>query len=262
MPTLLKTASSTLLKRKPIQSNDLSDPEKQPIDAGQTFEIESYARERDHLRIAFAKDFFKGFNTWYVYAPHVEIVKDGQAVLPKPKSKVVKLPIAYKSQRDNEENPDGSCNVTSIAMCLEYLGAKRRNGFGQFEDELYKYATSRGLSRHSPHDLAKIVEQYGCRDDFRANSTIEQVQDWLTDGNPAVIHGYFTSFGHIVVVAGFDETGFLVHDPYGEWNPGGYDRNVPGSRNEKGKYVHYSYKLIRALCIPDGSFWVHFISKK
>lgn len=262
MPTLLKTSSNTLLKRKPIQSVDLTDPEKQPIGAGQVFEIQSYVRERDHVRVAFTKDFFKGFNTWYVYAPHVQIVKDGQAVLHKPKAPTVKLSIPYKSQRDNEENPDGSCNVTSLAMCLEYLGIKRRVKLGQFEDELYKYAIEKGLNRHDPHDLAAIVENYSCRDDFRANATIEQVQDWVSEGNPAVIHGYFTSFGHIVVVAGFNETGFLIHDPYGEWNSCGYDRNVPGSKNEKGKYIHYSYQLIRSLCIPDGNFWVHFISKK
>jgi uncharacterized protein YvpB len=105
------------------------------------------------------------------------------------------------------------------------------------------------------------VRDYDCRDDFRTNATIGQVQDWLTEGNPAVTHGYFTSFGHIVVLVGFDETGFLVHDPYGEWTARGYDRNVPGGQNLKGKYIHYSYQMIRALCIPDGAFWVHFISK-
>ncbi|NEN93768.1 MAG: peptidoglycan-binding protein, partial [Okeania sp. SIO3H1] len=28
-----------------------------------------------------------------------------------------------------------------------------------------------------------------------------------------------------------------------------------------GAYLHYSYRLIRNVCMPDGSFWVHFISK-
>lgn len=262
MPTLLKTANDTVLKRKPIQSVDLVDFEKQPIGAGQTFEIQSYLRERDHIRVAFANKFFKGFNTWYVYAPHVEIVKDGQAVVPKPKPKTVKLMVPYKSQRDNEENPDGACNVTCLAMCLDYLGAKRRTGLGQFEDELYNYAVRNNLNRHDPHDLAVIVERYGCRDDFRTNATIEQVQDWLSDGKPAITHGYFTSFGHIVVLAGFDDKGFLAHDPYGEWTSAGYRRNLPGSQGEKGKYIHYSYRLIQALCIPDGSFWVHFLAQK
>jgi hypothetical protein len=114
--TLLKTSNATILKQKPIQSIDLSDVEKHPIAAGQTFELHSYKPERDHVRVAFANEFFNGFNTWYVYAPHVEIVQDGKAVLPKPRPKSIRLPIPYKSQRDNAENPEGSCNVTSLAM--------------------------------------------------------------------------------------------------------------------------------------------------
>lgn len=259
MPTILKTTTATVLKRKPIQSSDLGDKEKQPIEAGKEFEVHSFSPERDHLRIAFAKETFQGFNTWYAFGSHVQILKDGELVYPKPKPKTVKLAIPYKSQLDNEENPTGSCNVTSLSMCLTFLGAKRNpsySRFDQFEDELYNYALDKNLSRHDPHDLAVIVEDYGCRDDFRTNATIEQVQNWLADSKPIVTHGYFTSFGHIVVIAGFDEKGFLVHDPYGKWTPGGYDTSANGA------YLNYSYDMMRKICIPDGSFWVHFISKK
>ncbi|MBD2022548.1 C39 family peptidase [Leptolyngbya sp. FACHB-36] len=256
MPTVLKSLSATNLKRKPIQSSELSDDQKQPIDGGKEFELHSFSLERDHLRVAFAKDLFKGYNTWYAFGKHVQIIKDGAVVFPRPKPKTVKLPIPYKSQLDNQENPTGSCNVTSLAMCLTFLGARRKQSRGQFEDELYQYAEDYGLSRHDPHDLATIVERYGCRDDFRANATIEQVQDWLCEGKPIVIHGYFTSFGHIVVITGFDESGFIVHDPYGEWTPYGYRTDLSGQS------VRYSYSMIKNLCIPDGNFWVHFISKK
>jgi len=54
---------------------------------------------------------------------------------------------------------------------------------------------------------------------------------------------------------GYDEYGFIVHDPYGEWFSSGYRTDLSGS------YLNYSYLLIRRVCIPDGSFWVHFISK-
>lgn len=261
MTLILRTSDTTILKRKPIQALELPETQKQTLVAGKELEVQSYLPERDHLRVSFARDSFKGYNTWYAYVPHIQILQDGTVVLPKPKPQTVKLDVPYKSQLDNEENPTGSCNVTSIAMGLEYLGAKRRQGAGQFEDELYDYAIDRGLSRHDPHDLAEIVKAYGCRDEFRTNATIEQVQDWLVSGKPAVIHGYFTSFGHIVALVGFDETGFWVHDPYGEWTASGYDCNVPGFRDKKGKYIHYSYGMIQSLCIPDGSFWVHFLSR-
>jgi uncharacterized protein YvpB len=256
MPLTLKTVSPTTLKRKPIQSSELPEEQKQALENGKELELHSFDLERDHVRFAFAKTSFKGFNTWYAFGGHVQVLRDGKVIFPKPKPKTVKLNIPYKSQLDNEENPTGSCNVTSLAMCLEFLGTKRKQTIGQLEDELYNYAINNRLSRHDPHDLAVIVEAYGCRDDFRTNATFEQVQEWLTDGKPIVTHGYFTSFGHIVVIAGFDEKGFIVHDPYGEWTPNGYRTDLSG------KYINYSYSMMRNVCMPDGSFWVHFISKK
>jgi hypothetical protein len=262
MPLTLKVLNDTTIKRRPIQATELPDTEKQSLKVGQEFELHSHSIERNHVRVAFAKEQFKGFNTWYAFAGHVQVLRDGKPVFPPSRPKTVKLNIPYKSQRDNMENPSGSCNVTSMAMCLEFLGAKRKETSGQFEDELYRYAENHKLSRHNPHDLATLVEAYGCRDEFRSDATIDQARNWLVDNKPCVIHGYFTSFGHIVVLAGFDETSFLAHDPWGEWNSWGYDLNVPGLSNEKGKYTRYSYDMIRRLCIPDGSFWVHFISKR
>jgi uncharacterized protein YvpB len=261
MSLTLKILASTILKRKPIPSSELPDDFKQSIAAGKVLELDSFTVERDHIRCFLAKDTFKDTNVWYVFGKHAEIRRDGNRVYPKAVPATTKLNIPYKSQRDNELNPNGSCNVTSLAMCLEFLGAKRKATIGQFEDELYDYAERKGLSRHDPHDLAMIVEAYGYRDDFRTDRTITQVKEWLTDNKPAVIHGYFTDFGHIVVLAGFDEDGFLVHDPYGEWYSWGYDRNALGIEDIKGKYVHYSYEMIKRLCIPDENFWVHFISK-
>lgn len=169
----------------------------------------------------------------------------------------MKLEIPYRSQKDNLMNPGGSCNVTSIAMCLEYLGASRKTGyenFEQFEDELYQYAINNGYDRHSPHHLANIVEEYRKRDRFLRHCTIEQCQDHLDGGHPCVVHGYFTRFGHIIVLAGYDAKGFIVHDPYGEWFSTGYRKDLSGA------FLHYSYDMIKQLCIPDGEFWVHLIS--
>lgn len=261
MPLTLKILAQTILKRKPIPSSALPEDLKQPIQAGREFQLDSFDVERDHARCFLSKDTFKDTNVWYAFGKHVEIRRDRVRVFPKPVPNSIKLNIPYKSQRDNELNPNGACNVTSLAMCFEFLGIRRKDNVGQFEDELYDYAENNRLSRHDPHDLALIVERYGARDDFRTDATIAQVKEWLTDGKPAVIHGYFTDFGHIVVLAGFDEDGFIVNDPYGEWYSWGYDRNALGLQDNKGKFVHYSYRMITRLCIPDGNFWVHFISK-
>jgi uncharacterized protein YvpB len=170
----------------------------------------------------------------------------------------IKLAVPYKFQLDNWQNPTGSCNVTSLAMVLEFWGAAHKpgyEGFDQLEDELYAYMIANGLNRHSPQDLAEVVRAYGLKDRFTVKATIAQAQEWLKTGKPAIIHGYFTQFGHIVVLVGCDDAGFLVHDPYGEWFADGYRTDLSGA------YVHYSYDLIRRTCIPDGDFWVHFIEE-
>ncbi len=252
---VLYTIRSTVFKARPIQSTQLSEAEKEPIGDGQSFILNNYEVERNHVRITLRHDSFKGSKVWYAYGPHIEIFEASKRVYPNPKPQTVKLNVPYKSQLDNYYNPTGSCNVTSLAMCMQYLGIPRRDNIGQYEDELYEYALYNGLSRHDPYDLAKIVRDYGGKDTFKENATIEEVQDWLAGGNPVVIHGYFTSFGHIIVVVGYTPWGFYVHDPYGEWFPTGYRTDLPGD------YLHYSYNLIRTTCIPDGNFWVHFISK-
>ncbi len=75
-------------------------------------------------------------------------------------------------------------------MCLEYFDAERASGEGQFEDQLYSYAENLGLDRHSPLDLAQIVRDYGCQDDFVTDSSLQEIRDWIDSGNPAIIHGF------------------------------------------------------------------------
>lgn len=256
----LKVIHPTIFKQSAEQAKDLPDRDKVEISEGSEFVLHSYQRAGGHVRVALGDGrSLKGRNTWYAFGHHVQIVEDRKvsplvrdAVLT---SSEVRLAVPYKSQLDNWHNPTGACNVTSLAMCLEYLGAERKTSIGQFEDELYRYMEERGLSRHSPYDLAETVRAYGCSDRFESNATIDAVREWLRAGNPAVTHGYFTSFGHIIAIVGYDDAGLIVHDPYGEWFPGGYRTELSGA------FLHYSYNLIARTCYPDGEFWVHFISK-
>jgi len=254
-PLILKTLRDTIFKSKPLAASGLQDSEKQLIPGGKEFEILAFAPTRGHIRVALRNESFKGSGIWYVFGSHAQISQDGLLFYPKPNPPTVRLGIPYRSQMDNLYNPTGSANVTSIAMCLDFLKVPRRQKTGQYEDELYEYAIAKNYSRWDPYDLAKIVKDYGAQDFFTENATIEDVQDWLASGNPAVIYGYFTSFGHVLVVAGYDSEGFFVHDPYGEWFPSGYDTSASGA------YLHYPYRLIRSVCMADGNFWVHFISK-
>ncbi|NET40621.1 C39 family peptidase [Okeania sp. SIO2B3] len=169
----------------------------------------------------------------------------------------LELDVEYLSQNDNWHNPSGSCNVTALAMVLNNLGIERYpryKEYSQFEDELYQYALDHSYSRHSPYDLRQIAENYGANASFRSQSSIEELKSWMDKWNlPVIIHGYFTSFGHIVTVVGYDENGLIVHDPYGEWFSTGYRKDLSGA------YLHYSYELIKRTCLPDGFLWCHFV---
>jgi hypothetical protein len=172
---------------------------------------------------------------------------------------VIDLP--YRSQRNNFFNPDGACNVTCLAMCLLHQGAQRRDPdrFPQFEDELYNHAIIHGYDRHDGYGLTYISQDYGVAHSFSREGTIEQLRSALDDGKPCILHGYFTSFGHIIAVRGYEAAGLRVHDPYGEWHSWGYDLNEPDGHNTKGKNQLYSWGLIKETCMPDGFLWLHVL---
>jgi Peptidase_C39 like family len=249
----LTITQTTYLKARPLQSTDLQAKEKIPITPGTVLDLNTCDRDRNHWRITFQKSINRP-GIFFIYEGHCKIEgptnKQGTSL-----DATIKLEVPYRSQLDNFLNPTGSCNVTSLAMCLDFLKISRREKSGQFEDELYRYAITKDYSRHEPRDLARIVRDYGATDKFTEWGTIERCKSHLASGNPCVIHGYFTSFGHIIVLVGYNSDGFLVHDPYGEWFKSGYDTQANGA------YLNYSYDLIERTCIPDGQFWVHFISK-
>jgi uncharacterized protein YvpB len=251
----LKILVDTVLKQRPLQSSQLSDSEKQPVKAGTLFNLQSFAPSADHIKLALADKTFQGKNTWYVYQKAAVILDNNETTFPS----AVKLSVPYYDQLDNSENPYGTCNVTCMAMVLEYLGARRQYPQIRFPDELSQYCDKQGLDRHEPLDLVKVVKAYGCKDNFSKTASFQRVKEWLIQGNPAVVHGYFTPTGHIICLIGYNSKGFVVNDPYGEimYSPyhSYYDIYASGAG------LTYSYNLIYNTCCSDGEFWVHFMSK-
>jgi hypothetical protein len=172
----------------------------------------------------------------------------------------------YFSQQDNELNPSGACNVTSIAMCLHHWGIRGDGSYPQLEDQIYQRCLDRGWSRHDPLGLKAVSESYpNIQNRLTTNGTLTDIRQAITSGVPCVLHGYFTRFGHIIAAHGFDNKGLFVHDPWGEWYEWGYDRNN-ANNPEKGKNLHYSWGLISRLCSPESvanpqHIWLHRISK-
>jgi uncharacterized protein YvpB len=98
---------------------------------------------------------------------------------------------------------------------------------------------------------------YGLDVDLTLRGSLVDIRRSIAQGRPCIVHGYFTDFGHIIVVRGYDERGFYVNDPFGEWFDSGYRNDLPGGN------LHYSNRLIQSKCSPEGSnyVWLHRIAK-
>lgn len=87
---VLRITTSTVLKRRPLQSSQLSPEETFSINAGQSFALQSYAYAdsrgdfSSHIKFAlrYPRDFIRGLSTWYVYDRHAYVEYDGNVVYP------------------------------------------------------------------------------------------------------------------------------------------------------------------------------------
>ena len=239
----------TYIKCKPLPALDLADNQKVKVIAGDKFYIDRYEQHRGHYR-CYKDNVIDNAPYFYVYIAHSKI--DELSI-----NKLIKLDDPFKSQLDNYYHPTGTCNMTSLAMVIafhkpEYYNV---NPMTQLEDKLYEYAQNNGLSIYDHEIFNQILQPYGLQSDFRTDTTLDYMKNWIAEtGYPTIIAGYFTPFGHIIVVRGFDQEGLFVNDPYGEYFSSGYDTSLSGEN------LHYSNALITRTCIPDGKFFVHYIT--
>jgi len=150
--------------------------------------------------------------------------------------------VVYRNQRnnesDNESSDGGTCNLTALAMCLEYLGVGNPYPEMQFEDSLDKiridndygpitYASTwSNLAVHFGHDYVEMEGgQYS--------------RSWWEDtmGGEYLNKGYAVLVsinGHIVRLEGMSETGVIVDDPYGaSLLQGGTSRGWDGTNSRE-----------------------------
>ncbi|UBF29168.1 C39 family peptidase [Kovacikia minuta CCNUW1] len=268
-PASVKVIQTTTLKQSTADSSQLPAADKVQIAAGRVINLQSWATAaNNHLKLALLWDSLgtPPRNTWYVYRPHVQFINQQPKVVPPPPPApepgalpiTKRLNVPYKSQLDNALNPTGACNVTTFAMVMTYFQIRGTTGVGQLEDELYQYMENNGLSRWDPDDLATMSRNYGLVNDFTKRGSLSDIRKAIAEGRPCIIHGYFTTFGHIIVVRGYDQYGFFVNDPYGEWTSSGYRNDLSGQN------LHYSNALIQTKCSPEGEdfIWLHRLAKR
>ncbi len=260
MAYIMKVDQDTWLKQSTAQSQNLPDNLKQWIASGTRLPLLNYEPLGNHVKVTLGTNpqgeqlTYQARNTWYVFRPAVEILQNDKVLPLLPDA--VNLPIPhyqYENQNDNRFHPEGTCNVTSIAMNLAYLGVPQHQSHLRFADELEQYCEQKGLDRHAPADLMKVVEAYGCKDEFTYNGEWDKIKAWIGSGLPVVVHTKLTQSGHVILLRGYDKTGVWVNDPNGEWFPNGYDETRTGEN------LHYSWDLMYDKVSADNQLWAHHI---
>ncbi|MBA3534874.1 MAG: hypothetical protein H0T73_23435 [Ardenticatenales bacterium] len=158
--------------------------------------------------------------------------------------------VKYHNQRDNDSTSDGArigdvmCNLTSLAMCLTYLGVPNPNPQKQFEDSLEDIRRAKRLPARTTRDgWGGVAREVGVQVDILAEAGRHRKEWWEQTVLPRLRSGQSVMMsitGHIMRVQGMTATGLVVDDPYGRstlgsgttrgWERGG--SNARGAANQ------------------------------
>jgi len=149
------------------------------------------------------------------------------------------LNVPYFYQYDNKSGTGyRECFSSSCAMLAAYLGKVKS------DDEYNLIRQHYGDTTSSTAQLGAL-SRLGLHPSFLTNGTASRLKAEIDKGYPVAV-GWIhkgrvsapTGGGHWSVIVGYDDTGFLVHDPSGEADlvHGGYVNYT------QGEYIHYSYK--------------------
>ncbi|WP_163936063.1 C39 family peptidase [Paraferrimonas sp. SM1919] len=128
--------------------------------------------------------------------------------------------VPFYNQMDNKHEGWRACNITSLAMVLDYFGVQPKN---QIELRMPDHIYQRFGIKQDPFELQAVFNMIArdagspMRDVFYERGTVKQLQALAQKGIPTIVHGWFTKDGHIVVVTGYDGDYYTVNDPYGKW---------------------------------------------
>ena len=234
----------TYLKKSTANADTLPDTKKVFVPKGKEYAIAQHLNtdgNHEHVKLAHAA------GSWFVFRDHWHMNLDKGEVL---------LPVPYLSQRDNTIRPSQTCNMTSAAMVVGYYYPDKLKGKRQLEDVLTEKLTqAKGPSSIYYHaNIVAILKEYGVNSTFSTETSFAAIKAHLATGNPVIYSGRFTSSGHIIVLVGFDDKGFIVNDPWGEWFSTGYQK-------KPGQNLHYSYAMMKRLAYGDDGGWAHLCTK-
>ena len=247
-----------------LQASEITDSNlKFTLDREERLEIKWFSEVANHYVFELETPVQGRFN-WYAFDQHVEIFDDDEdhviedIIAGNSDVNSPNLKVPFFSQRDNKTRPSQTCNMTCSAMVIEYFfpGTNGRTP-GQLEDAMTKYCTSNwGHEAIYYHDkIVKTLANWNVKSVFSITTPFSRIKEHLASGNPVIYSGKFTRSGHIIVLRGYDNTGFWVNDPWGEWFSTGY-------QDKSGENLHYSYRMISNLSNSgSGAGWAHLCTK-
>ena len=164
--------------------------------------------------------------------------------------------VPYFYQYNNSINPGGSCQNTSIAMVIKFYG-----GTSEIPDDISSiYGTSQAQTTSGFKQVFDAEAAYfglTVRDVPHTNGTFAGIHSLLAAGIPVVVHGYFTGYGHVMVITGYNGSVYTCNDPAGEWSQtygyGGYSQ----VNSTEGHSVTYNKTNFQNAIGPDGTIWYH-----
>jgi uncharacterized protein YvpB len=248
------TASTrTVFKQSVVDSSKLAPNQKCEVASGTSLKITGSPKDASsqHLHVTLAAALPGcAFKTGYFFKPHLRAESGGNDVVTDEK---VVLDVPYFYQYANANEPGRTCNITSTAMAISYLGRRVT------PDQIYSDAHGVRRRRGPVFDsgaMALIGRQYGfAKSQALWSTSATRIKQELKAGRPVALQGYFSNWrsGHILLLVGYDATGWYVHDPAGKWNGNTGNRPYAARTATNGKHAHYSYEAVRANSLAGGS---------
>ncbi len=164
------------------------------------------------------------------------------------------ISIPYYNQYDNKNYGWATCQNTSIAMVLSYYE------YTIHPDTIFN-SWGKDIAQ-SPSGLNYVYRSYSSKSLIQTytNTTPEQLRSVLNQGYVVIVHGYFTEYGHVLVVKSFDGFFYYVNDPAGIWR-GCFKCGYNNTYNGVTKYPKEAFE--KAVFTSDGySYlpgWIHII---
>lgn len=238
---------STVLKKQPIQSYQLSFNQKKEIQKGKGYNVIDIINEGSHSKVTL--DY--GAGVWYIYNPHWQIIYSGRDRPSKSTQHSRILSVKYFPQRDSATtHAHRMCFSSSCAMAADYVKPDVIKVSEQEDDYYMRMYVFRHGDTTSASAQISALKDLGIKATFRKNLNLNDVKNQINNNIPVpagiLHHGHVSSpqgFGHWVCIIGYDDKAkqYIVHDPYGELDliNGGYYGSTNGS-NKRYSYADFN----------------------